>query len=162
MEGSKHFNYIHTEIYSLKSHDVNFMRKWPLANVFHTWKKPYIQSESRTMFFHGWENWYVQSKAKRCVSFTPKFSPFLSACKRNGLALRVALQTFKRKDPINKIFSRRKVRKIAKSELKSLSLKKIEEGRQNNGERGKTEREVSLYYIQTGHFTQNRSFLFVH
>ena len=58
-------------------------------------------------------------------------------------------------------------------------MKKIEKSWQNNGKRGskgeKTEREVRLYlnflselslwlfiYIQTGQFTQNRSFLFVH
>ena len=58
-------------------------------------------------------------------------------------------------------------------------MKKIEKSWQNNGEREpkgeKTERDVRLYlnflselslwlfiYIQTGQFTQNRSFLFVH
>ena len=58
-------------------------------------------------------------------------------------------------------------------------MKKIEKSWQNNGKgesKGeKTEREVRLYlnflselslwlfiYIQTGQFTQNRSFLFVH
>ena len=58
-------------------------------------------------------------------------------------------------------------------------MKKIEKSWQNNGKREskgkKTEREVRLYlnflselslwlfiYIQTGQFTQNRSFLFVH
>ena len=55
-------------------------------------------------------------------------------------------------------------------------MKKIKESRQNNGERGKnrTRRKLVLelfigairsyasVYIQTGHFTQNRSFLSVH
>ena len=58
-------------------------------------------------------------------------------------------------------------------------MKKIEKSWQNNGEREskgeKTERDVRLYlnflselslwlfiYMQTGQFTQNRSFLFVH
>ena len=58
-------------------------------------------------------------------------------------------------------------------------MKKIEKSWKNNGEREskgeKTERDVRLYlnflselslwlfiYIQTGQFTQNRSFLFVH
>ena len=58
-------------------------------------------------------------------------------------------------------------------------MKKIEKSWQNNGEREskgeKTERDARLYlnflsklslwlfiYIQTGQFTQNRSFLFVH
>ena len=57
-------------------------------------------------------------------------------------------------------------------------MKKIEESRQNNGERGKNRtrrklvielfigakliRPYASVYIQTGHFTQNRSFLSVH
>ena len=61
-------------------------------------------------------------------------------------------------------------------------MMKIDESRQNNGERGKKQNETkrklvlelfigaklikpyasASVYIQTGHFTQNRSFLFVH
>ena len=34
------------------------------------------------------------------VCFAPKFPPFLGACRCRALVLRVALQTFRRKDPI--------------------------------------------------------------
>ena len=61
--------YIHTEKYSPKSYLVNFLTQISSR-----------QSEERTMVFTREKNDTSNQKPQRCVSFAPKFSPFIAAC----------------------------------------------------------------------------------
>ena len=61
--------YIHTEEYSPKSYVVNFRTQISSR-----------QSEEQTMFFTCEKNYTSNHKPQRCVSFAPKFTPFISAC----------------------------------------------------------------------------------
>ena len=64
-----HAYYIPTEIYSPKSYVVNFFTQMS-----------FNQSEERTIFCTRKKNDTSNQKPQRCVSFVPKFPPFLGAC----------------------------------------------------------------------------------
>ena len=61
--------FIHTEIYSVRSYDVNFHTQMSSG-----------QSEGRTMFFTCEKNDTFNQKPQRCVSFTPKSPLFIGTC----------------------------------------------------------------------------------
>ena len=61
--------YIHTEKYSPKSYVLNFRTQISSS-----------QSEERTMVFTREKNDTSNQKPQRCVSFAPKFPPFIAAC----------------------------------------------------------------------------------
>ena len=80
--------YIHTEKYSQKSCVVNFdtIRKWVLVNQrselwFFTREKSDTSNQNREWcFFTCEKNDTSNQKPQMCVSFAPKFPPFLAAC----------------------------------------------------------------------------------
>ena len=135
------------------------------------------------MFFHVWEKWYVPSKATEACGFCAKIPAFfrhlqLAVPSLYNLGCCLAEIQDKRPDKVES-FSYKNFKHrghwIGIVLYISLSIKKIEESRQNNSEsrKNRTRRKLiflmgaklKLYasvYIQTGHFTQNRSFLFVH
>ena len=76
-----HNYHIRTEMYSLTSYVANFQTQMSSRksedDVFYTRKKRHGQSESRSRFFHKWKKGTSNQKPQRCVSFAPKFPPFV-------------------------------------------------------------------------------------
>ena len=70
-------------------------------------KKIYVQSESRTMFFTCEKN-DTSNQSQRCVSFAPKFPPFIGTCSLQRPRFASASQTVNEKS-----FSRTKVKNIS-------------------------------------------------
>ena len=94
----------------------------------------YVQSELRTMFFHVWEKWYVQSEAKpqRCVSFAPKFPPFIAACS-------VASHTVNGKSFTQIVFLAKKLKNISEMEWNSFVCFTVD--KENGREQAKQQRK---------------------
>ena len=86
--------YIHIEKYSPKSYVVNFRTQISSS-----------QSEERTMVFTREKNDTSNQKPQRCVSFAPKFPPFIAACS-------AASHIFNEKSFTQRIFLAKKVKKI--------------------------------------------------
>ena len=94
--------YIHTEKYSLKSYVVNFRTQISSS-----------QSEERTMVFTREKNDTSNQKPQRCVSFAPKFPPFIAACS-------AASHTFNEKSFTQRVFLAKKVKNISEMEWNSF------------------------------------------
>ena len=122
--------YIHTEKYSPKSYVINF-RTQISSN----------QSEERTMVFTREKKDTSNQKPQRCVSFAPKFPPFIAACS-------AASHTFNEKSFTQRVFLAKEVKNISEMEWKSFVCftvdEKTVESQQNNNGKGKTERDVSF------------------
>ena len=107
-------------------------------------------SESRTILvFTSEKNRTSNLKPQRCVSFTPKFPPFICACNFNfsALALRVLRRHSTRNFFLEELFWRKSEKPLGNwsriVSYISLSMKRIEESRLNNSEKGKVQRDVS-------------------
>ena len=103
---------LHT--YPLKSYVVNLQCKWVLANqssgrcFSHVKIKKQKQKQKQTkndtsnqnrvrLFFTRERNDAFDKKPQRCVSFAPKFPPFIGACGLQRLCFEVTSQIFKEK-----------------------------------------------------------------
>ena len=105
--------YILRYIYSLKSYVVNLQCKWVLANqssgrcFSHVKIKKQKQKQTKNdtsnqnrvrLFFTRERNDAFDKKPQRCVSFAPKFPPFIGACGLQRLCFEVTTsQIFKEK-----------------------------------------------------------------
>ena len=96
------FYYTHTEKYSPKSYVVNFRTQISSS-----------QSEERTMVFTREKNDTSNQKPQRCVSFAPKFPPFIAACS-------AASHTFNEKSFTQRVFLAKKVKNISQMEWNSF------------------------------------------
>ena len=96
----KSIYYIHTEKYSPKSYVVNFRTQISSS-----------QSEELTMVFTREKNDTSNQKPQRCVSFAPKFPPFIAACS-------AASHTFNEKSffSTQRVFLAKKVKNISEME----------------------------------------------
>ena len=64
--------------------------------------------------FYVWEKWYLSNqKPQRCVSFAPKFPPFIAACS-------AASHTFNEKSFTQRVFLAKKVKNISEMEWNSF------------------------------------------
>ena len=104
--------YILRYIYSLKSYVVNLQWKWVLANqssercFSHVKIKKQKQKQTKNdtsnqnrirLFFTRKRNDAFDKKPQRCVSFAPKFPPFIGACGLQRFCFEVPSQIFKEK-----------------------------------------------------------------
>ena len=85
------------------------------------------------VFFTCEKNDTSNQKPQRCVSFAPKFPPFIAACS-------AASHTFNEKSFTQRVFLAKKVKNIWKwsgiVSFVSLSIKKTAESRRNNSGKG--------------------------
>ena len=125
--------YLFAEKYSPKSWVVNFDTQMSSS-----------QSEEWTVVFTREKNYTSNQQPQRCVSFAPKFPPFLAAC----AAERRFAHIWGEKFFLKSFFSLKKWKTFQKwsgiVSFVSLSIKKTVESRRNNSGRGKTEQDVSL------------------
>ena len=157
------------------------------------------QSEERTMlftreksdtcnqnheryFFTCEKNDTSNQKPQQCVRFVPKFPPVFMHLQLAVPSHWELLCRHSEEKTQGRVFLVEKGEKSRKLDWNGFVYFTIDEEYwrelgQNKGERGKTQREVSLYLnflselsflshllvfiLKTGHFTQNRSFLFV-
>ena len=89
-------------------------------DVFHRWKRKtknkncYSQSEpQKRCFFTCEKNDTSNQKPQRCVSFAPKFPPFIAACS-------AASHTFNEKSFTQRVFLAKKVKNISEMEWNSF------------------------------------------
>ena len=114
--------YIHTEKYSPKSCVVNFDTQMSSS-----------QSEEWTMVFTREKNDTSNQKPQRCVSFAPKFPPFLAAC---WAPLR---PHSRRKVFLKEFFLIKKVKNISEMEWNSFVCFTVD--KENCGEPAKQQRK---------------------
>ena len=142
------FYYIRTEKYSPKSYVVNFRTQISSSQseertMVFTWEKNNTSNQNRERsFFTCEKNDTSNQKPQRCVSFAPRFPPFLKA----GSA---ASHTFNEKSFTRRVFLAKKKGKTFRKwsgivSFVSLSIKKTLESWRNNSGKGKTERDVSF------------------
>ena len=110
--------------------------------VFTRAKKNTSNQNREGCFLRWGKNVTSNQKPQRCVSFVPKFSPFLAGCSN-------ASHEFNEKSFSRRVFFFQKVKKKFGNwcgivSFVSLSLKKNVEGGRSNSGRGKTEQDVSL------------------
>ena len=99
------------------------------------------QNRERCFFTCEKNDHTSNQKPQRCVSFAPKFPPFIAACS-------AASHTFNEKSFTQRVFLAKKVKKISEMEWNSFVCltvdEKTVESRRNNNGKGKTERDVSF------------------
>ena len=111
-------NYIYTAKYSPKSYVVNFRTQISSS-----------QSEERMMVFTREKN---DTSNQRCVSFAPKFLPFIAACS-------AASHTFNEKSFTQRVFLAKKVKNISEMEWNSFICFTVD--KENSREPAKQQRK---------------------
>ena len=101
-------------------------------------------SEERTTLFTGEKNDTSNQKPQRCVSFAPKFLPFIGACSLQRPRLKSCFADIQREKFFPQTIEKHLGNWSGIVSCVSLTMKKIVEIRQNLRGRGKTELAESL------------------
>ena len=129
---------MHTEKYSPKSYVVNFHTQTSSSQseertmVFTRAKKDTSNQNLEGCFLRWGKNVTSNQKPQRCVSFAPKFPPFIAACS-------AASHTFNEKSFAQRVFLAKKVKNISEMEWNSFVCFTVD--KENCGEPAKQQRK---------------------
>ena len=133
-----HFYYIHTEKYSPKSYVVNFRTQISSSQseertmVFTREKNDTSNQNREPCFFTCEKNDTSNQKPQGCVSFAPKFPPFIAACS-------AASHTFNKKSFTQRVFLSKKGKNISEMEWNSFVCFTVD--KENDREPAKQQRK---------------------